>query len=113
MAWARSGDLHFAHHEAAGEDAARVWVRARVTVSADALMAALYACFPNPPGTLTDLVASALAAEQLVFTGLNGLYQRAAQITADEQAGTVANPEWLAICRQYVNRMLTGRQDTS
>jgi hypothetical protein len=96
-----------------GDGAVRLTVRATVTVSADALVAALYACFSSPPDTLDDKTAGALAAAGLVFTGLEGLFRRAAQIAAAEQAGTVANSGWLATCRQYVSRMLAGGQGGS
>jgi hypothetical protein len=92
---------------AAGDRTVRLEVRAELTIGAEALTAALYACFPRPPDTLSGQAAADLAAAELVLTGLDALYQRADQVTAAEQAGTAANPEWLATCRQYVEGLLS------
>jgi hypothetical protein len=99
---------------AAGDQTVRLEVRAELTIGTDALVAALYACFPLPPAALDDpaaadlaaaeLAAAELAAAELVLTGLDELYRRADQVTAAE-AGTVPNPEWLATCRQYVTSL--------
>lgn len=110
MAWVTPGDGSSARLRAAEDGTVHMTAKAKVTISADALVAAMYACFPHPPASLDDQAASDLAAAELVFTGLDGLYQRASQITAAEQAGTVANPEWLATCRQYVTSLLAGRK---
>jgi hypothetical protein len=110
MAWVTPEDGSSARLRAAGDGTVHMTAKATVTISADALVAALYACFPRPPASLDDQAASDLAAAELVFTGLDGLYQHASQITAAEQAGTVANPEWLTTCRQYVTSLLAGRK---
>jgi hypothetical protein len=54
MAWVMPAGGSSARLRAAGDGTVRVVAKAKVTISAGALVAALYACFSRPPAILDD-----------------------------------------------------------
>jgi hypothetical protein len=104
------GDRAAARFWPAGNSAVRVAVRAELTIGAEELTAALYEYTFCPPDALGTETAGKMIAAELAVASLDGLHQRAAVIAAAEKADTLAEPGWLATCRQYVHDMLTGAQ---
>jgi len=86
--------------------ALRVQAVVELTVEPDVLAAALYEYSCCPQIELNAKTAGELIAAELAIFGLGGLQQRAALIAAAEQAGALAEPEWLAVCRRYVSGAL-------
>jgi hypothetical protein len=72
-------------------------------VSAEELAAALYHDdYLSPADLADDEHVWSFAAAAIVQDGLNTIERRTAAIQAAEAAGTVANPDWLALCRRRV-----------
>src|SRR6266851_7029819 len=75
----------------------------RLPVSAEELAAALYGDHqPSPADLAADVNVWAFAALAIVQDGLNAVQRRADQILIAEARGTLAKPEWLALCRRRV-----------